>query len=145
MRSKKTLLVPLVVVGVLLLSACSSGGGSSGGDPRRVEVTALDELRFDPPSVEVGAGETVRFVVTNAGSLPHEFILGDEATQMMHEGQMGGGMSMEHGGADLPALKLDPGETSEATATFEEAGEILFGCHVPGHYDAGMVGTVVVS
>lgn len=35
-----------------------------------------------------------------------------------------------------------PGETQEVTVTFDRAGTILYGCHVPGHYAAGMVGTL---
>lgn len=46
---------------------------------------------------------------------------------------------------DFPALKLDPAETSEVTVTSEQTGEMRYGCHVPGHYDAGMFGTLVVS
>lgn len=37
------------------------------------------------------------------------------------------------------------GQTKEATVTFEDPGEILYGCHIEGHYDAGMVGTVTVT
>ena len=42
-------------------------------------------------------------------------------------------------------MSLAPGETKELTWRFSEAGEVLFACHVDGHYDGGMVGTVSVS
>lgn len=152
MRTK--VLLGAVAAAALVLSACGGGstsgesppeGEGSAGGVRTIEITALDELRFEPDRVEVAAGETVRFVVTNAGSAPHEFVVGDETVQMQHEGQMTDGM--DHGAMadELPALSLDPGETVEATVTFEEPGELLYGCHVPGHYAGGMVGTIVVS
>jgi uncharacterized cupredoxin-like copper-binding protein len=30
------------------------------------------------------------------------------------------------------------------TWTFEDPGDLIFGCHVPGHYAYGMRGTVTV-
>jgi uncharacterized cupredoxin-like copper-binding protein len=84
-------------------------------------------------------------VVTNQGSNPHEFVLGDEAVQMQHEGQMSSDGSMHGMDMDLPALTLTPGETKETTVTFDEPGTILYGCHEPGHYDGGMVGTITVT
>lgn len=29
--------------------------------------------------------------------------------------------------------------------TFEETGQLLAGCHEPGHYDGGMVATIVIE
>lgn len=142
MRSYRKLatLVPVSIF-VLLLSACGGGG------PRTIEIAALDELAFDPAEVAVDPGETVRFVVTNEGEAVHEFVLGVEHVQMAHE--EASEMGEEHGGMEvedqLAALELPPGETREVEVTFEEAGEILYGCHEPGHYAGGMVGTVTVG
>ncbi|MGH2661134.1 MAG: cupredoxin domain-containing protein, partial [Actinomycetota bacterium] len=92
----------LLATGSSFLAACSSGseaGTGSGGEDRpgvrTVAVSALDSLRFEPAEIRVQSGEMVRFVVTNEGSGEHEFVLGDEATQMEHEGEMGMGGSME--------------------------------------------------
>jgi uncharacterized cupredoxin-like copper-binding protein len=141
----------LVLVGTMValaLTACSGGQDASGGDAERViQVEALDSLAFEPGSVSVQAGETVRFVVTNSGEAAHEFVLGPESVQVAHEeasdaGEEHGGM---HAEGQLAALELAPGETEEAVVTFEETGDVLFGCHEPGHYDGGMVGTVTVT
>jgi uncharacterized cupredoxin-like copper-binding protein len=43
------------------------------------------------------------------------------------------------------AFVLEPGETKEMTWHFTQSGEVLFGCHQPGHYAAGMKGTITVS
>jgi uncharacterized cupredoxin-like copper-binding protein len=50
---------------------------------------------------------------------------------------------MEH---DEPYMAhVAPGKTGEIIWTFNRAGEFDFGCLIPGHYDAGMVGKVVVK
>jgi uncharacterized cupredoxin-like copper-binding protein len=112
-----------------------------------IEVQALDELRFDPDEVTVQVGETIRFVVTNPGEIAHEFVLGPEDVQMAHEEAME--MGEMHEGMDVPgqlaALDVQPGETTEATVTFDEAGEVPYGCHETGHFDGGMVGVVIVE
>jgi uncharacterized cupredoxin-like copper-binding protein len=43
------------------------------------------------------------------------------------------------------AFVIDPGETKEMTWHITESGELLFGCHQPGHFAAGMKGTIEVS
>lgn len=112
---------------------------------RVVDISMLDELRFDPATIEVAVGEAVTFRVTNDGQLAHDFTLGDEETQADHEAEMAeGGMSgMGH---DEPnVLSLEAGESGELTWRFTAPASILYGCHEAGHYDAGMVGTLTIS
>jgi len=152
MRSRKTL-APFTVglAFALAMTACSKStsdqgaGDGTGGTARTVRIKALDALRFEPASVTVTVGETVRFVVTNTGSTKHEFFVGDEAAQMAHEEEMGMGASMGPSDMRMAALELAAGETKETTVTFDEAGSILYGCHEPGHYEGGMVGTIAVA
>lgn len=114
---------------------------------RTIEIEMLDTLRFEPDSVDVQVGETITFALTNSGSIVHEFLIGDEEFQQEHAEEMAEMMdegAMEHG--DTPnGLEVDPGETAELTWTFTEEGELLYGCHEPGHYQGGMVGTINVT
>ena len=121
-------------------SVAPAEGGAAAS---QVDVTLTDALRIEPASMQVAVGEPVTFVVTNAGVLPHEFVVGDEAVQQEHETTMQGMGSMTH---DEPnAIGLEPGETKELTMTFSEPGETLAGCHIPGHYPAGMWATITVT
>lgn len=137
-----------VLVAVLIVALAGCGGGeppAADGGERVVEITAHDSMAFDPPDIEVEAGETVTFEVTNDGEIVHEFVLGDEQTQREHADhmqEMDGAEDMHHD--DPNVLTIEPGRTESLTWTFEEAGEVLYGCHQPGHYEAGMVGTVTV-
>jgi uncharacterized cupredoxin-like copper-binding protein len=173
--------VPLaaLLAGVALVAAACSlpdltpGGGRDGGDratpatrparvpPRKaaptwatgapVRVLMNDRFRYQPSSIMVRAGHRVTFEVTNTGKLPHEFILGDRATQLEHEHQMQAGDDMDmhdhmHMGmdADGGGLTVPPGQTRRFSWTFDKPGIVLYGCHVLGHWAAGMHGTIVV-
>lgn len=139
--------VTAAVLLVFALAACGGGAGSQGGGDGVIEITASDDLRFDRQEITVKVGDTVTFKVTNSGAIDHEFVLGPESVQMAHEDANMEGMA--HGGMDaegqLAALAISPGQTEEATVTFEEPGELIFGCHIPGHYAAGMRGTVTIE
>ena len=131
-----------LVVVAAVLAGCGDGDDGAttpGTGVRTLEVAMLDDLRFEPASIEVGVGETVRFVLTNDGSIVHDFSLGDA---MDHGGGMG---DMGSGEGSETAVVLESGETGELTYTFDKAGEVEFGCHQPGHLEAGMVFTAHVS
>jgi uncharacterized cupredoxin-like copper-binding protein len=121
-------------------------GGPADADEaaRTVEVTTLDAMTYEPATIDVSAGEVVRFVVTNGGQTIHEFTVGDAAMQQEHADGM----------ADLPdgfphdlpnSIRLQPGETKELTWRFGDAGTLEYACHEPGHYEAGMRGQLTVS
>lgn len=136
----------LFIVGfAVLLAACApSGGGASPTDqgPRTIQVRMSDDLRFEPAQLTVQAGETVRFEVTNAGAVVHEFLIGDEAAQDGFEMDMSGGGMQEDTDA---GVSVEPDGTETFEFTFEEAGQLLAGCHEPGHYAGGMKATITVE
>jgi uncharacterized cupredoxin-like copper-binding protein len=53
---------------------------------------------------------------------------------------MGDGKTMEHN--DPNSVLLEPGKSAEVIWKYAKAGELEFACNVPGHYAAGMVGTI---
>ena len=129
----------------MLLVAASCGGDGvevGGAGPVTISIEAVDTPAFHPDLVSVSVGESIRFVVTNAGQGLHEFVVADEETQA---GLAESGDHGEHAAEALASLSLEPGEAEEVTLTFEEPGELLYACHVDGHYEAGMVGTLVVE
>jgi uncharacterized cupredoxin-like copper-binding protein len=114
-----------------------------------VRVVMNDRFRYRPDAIMVWAGHRVTFAVTNTGKIAHEFTLGDRATQLDHERQMQlmpamGGHVHTHGAAGGGTLTVPPGQTRRLSWTFDEPGLVLYGCHVLGHWAAGMKGTIVV-
>ena len=110
---------------------------------RSIEIKMGDDMRFTPASITVRQGETIRFVHRNAGKVMHEFVLGNKQELDEHAALMKKFPTMEH---DEPYMAhVPPGKTTEMIWTFNRAGEFDFACLIPGHYDAGMVGKIVVS
>ena len=106
---------------------------------RTVEVT-IHYSRFDPSTLTFEPGTTVRFEVRNTDPIDHEFILGDEEVQAVHERG-----TESHHGARPGEISIPAGTTRTTTYTFAEAATLIFGCHLPGHYAFGMRGTVTVA
>mgnify|MGYP001179142717 CR=1 FL=1 len=109
---------------------------------RTVRIDMHDTMRFTPDHLEVRQGETLRIEVRNRGKVLHELVLGTEAELREHAELMKRFPDMEH---DEPYMAhVDPGKTATIVWTFNRAGEFWFGCLLPGHFEAGMVGRVTV-
>ena len=116
------------------------------GDPkeiaREILVTMGDEMRFRPAHITVRRGETVRFRVKNAGKMMHEMVLGTMEELKQHAEMMRKHPGMEH---DEPYMAhVSPGRTETMVWQFTKPGEFYYGCLVPGHFEAGMIGKVTV-
>ncbi|WP_097302701.1 copper-resistant cuproprotein CopI [Pseudomonas chlororaphis] len=148
------------------------GQAASAAKATRTVELVMGDMSFSPKTLDIKAGETVRFVLVNKGQLLHEFNLGDAAMHAKHQQEMlkmqQSGMltptavkdmpagAMDHaamGHGAMPGMKHDdpnsvlvePGKTAELTWTFSKAGSLEFACNIPGHYQAGMVGKLTVS
>lgn len=113
---------------------------------RTIEVVASDNMRFNPGSFRIKQGETIRFVVKNAGKTAHEFSIGDRATHRAHAAMMKSMPGMKHED-DPTTVMLEPGQTKTLVWKFDKkpAGPIEIACHVPGHYEAGMRAQIVLA
>lgn len=98
----------------------------TGNESVDLEVTGGEpsEYRFSPDRYEVPAGERVGVVFTNEGDIDHEFAV------------------------KAADFRVDAGSGETARAAFvapDEPGEYKVGCYLPGHYEEGMKGTLVVT
>jgi uncharacterized cupredoxin-like copper-binding protein len=110
---------------------------------RTVTVEMSDSMRFTPSAIQVKQGETIRFVVKNRGQLKHELSLGTLKELKEHSELMKKFPEMEH---DEPSqVSLAPGKQGEVVWQFTTAGVVNFACLMPGHYEAGMRGTITVK
>jgi uncharacterized cupredoxin-like copper-binding protein len=118
---------------------------------RSIEVRMDDQMRFTPHQIDVQAGETIRFVVHNAGKVAHEMVLGhDEAIRehaeaMKRDAAQGKAHGAEHQHGTGAAITVAAGQTGEWVVTFPKSGTLQMACLIPGHYEAGMRGQVKVT
>lgn len=115
---------------------------SIGAATRTVEVAMGDSMRFRPERIEIRRGETIRFVVRNQGQVKHEFVLGTLAELKKHAALMAKFPQMEHD--DPNAVSVEAGKTAEFAWTFARSGSFEFACLIPGHFEAGMKGKIIV-
>ncbi len=117
------------------------------GDPAKVDRTIplemKDSMRFTPDKIVVNAGETIRFFIVNKGKLPHEMVIGMPDEIEEHAAMMKSMPGMAHKEANQ--ITLAPGQRGGIVWQFSNAGTVSFACLVPGHKEAGMVGSVEVN
>ena len=117
------------------------------GDPKKasrtVRVDMSDKMRFTPASLAIKQGETVKFVVKNSGKVMHEMVIGTMKELKEHAELMKKHPNMEH---EEPYMAhVAPGKSETITWQFTKAGEFHYGCLIPGHFEAGMVGRITVK
>ena len=101
----------------------ATGGAAGGGETVAGTVTVkLEDIFFDPKEVTIPANTPIEFDLPNTGASPHDF--------------------------SIDALKIsqavEPGESAKVTIN-APAGTYEYYCNVPGHKEAGMVGTLTVK
>ena len=116
-------------------------------DPRKakrtVRVGMTDAMRFEPAAIRVKRGEVIRFVPTNRGKVMHEMVLGRLDDLKQHAELMREHPHMEH--EEPHMAHVAPGKSGEIGWQFTRAGEFYYACLIPGHFEAGMIGKVIVA
>lgn len=109
---------------------------------RTVEIRMTDDMKFSPSHLDVREGETLRLRAVNRGKVMHEIVIGTREELAEHAEMMKKHPNMEH---DEPYMAhVSPGKRGDIVWTFNRAGDFEFACLIPGHFEAGMRGTVRV-
>jgi uncharacterized cupredoxin-like copper-binding protein len=151
-RLALTVLASVALAFALLPASARAHGGDAAtafGHPgdaakvaRTIDIAMSDDMRFAPSSIAVKAGETVRLRVRNAGKVVHELVLGTDASLREHAAMMRAMPDMAHD--DPAAVRVAPGDARDLVWTFDHPGRFAFACLEPGHFEAGMRGTLSV-
>lgn len=140
-------LVLLVVVVAALVCGVGYAVAAQGANPEVVplgpgDVTVeidIHHSRFEPDRLTVVAGTRVRFLVVNDDPIHHELITGGTEVHIRHAS----GTEAEH--PSIPGeVTVGPNGMAITTFTFDDVGIFEFACHLPGHYEYGMRGEIVV-
>ncbi len=109
---------------------------------RTITVSMTDDMRFAPSAITVQEGETVRLRAQNKGKVLHEIVIGTKAELAQHAEMMKKFPAMEH---DEPYMAhVRAGAQGDVVWQFNRAGSFDFACLIPGHFEAGMTGTITV-
>ena len=110
---------------------------------RTIRIEMSDAMRFSPDTVHVKLGEIVRLIPVNRGQVMHEMVLGTMDELKKHAEMMRRHPHMQH--EEEHMAHVAPGKSGEIAWQFTRAGEFFFACLLPGHFEAGMIGRIVVE
>jgi len=128
------------------------------GAARTVEITGGDDMKFSVTEIKAKPGETIKIQLKNVGTLPkmamaHNVVVVKPTTKVAEFNSAGA--AARETNFIAPATKSEvvaatelagPGETVDVTFKVPAAaGSYPFLCSFPGHYTAGMKGTLVVQ
>ena len=141
----------------------------SKGDPkdvtRVIEVKMYDNY-YEPNSIQVKKGETIKIIVTNLGDLVHEYNIGTKEMHIEHQPEMARliehdillGDRIDHkkmkemskkdhslGHKHANSVMLEPNKTGEIIWKFSKDISLEMACNIPGHYESGMVGPITIK
>lgn len=124
--AKVVLFAAMASLLALALAACGGGGdnGGGGGGEGVIEVTET-EFKIEPANITAPAGE-ITFEIKNNGSVEHD-------------------LAVVVNGETMTSPLVPPGQTVTWSVTIDQPGEYQTLCTVPGHKEAGMVGTLTVQ
>ena len=128
-----------------MVSACA---GAPWTRDRASSVTVeVNDRGYQPATVEVATGETVKLTLKNTGDVEHQ--LGIAEIPLMTQGGAEGHSMAGMEGTMVPEteqlqvhLVAAPGATATLELTPTKAGEYEFHCLIPGHTEQG---TLIVS
>tara|TARA_B100000508_G_C11397456_1_gene246510 strand:- start:265 stop:774 length:510 start_codon:yes stop_codon:yes gene_type:complete len=137
------------------------------GDPNKVDriikIKMYDNY-YEPNSIKVKKGETIKFIVQNLGEMVHEYNIATKEMHIKHQPEME--KLVEHeillgDKIDMKKMKemskkdhslshshsnsvmVEPKKTGEIIWKFSKDINLEMACNVPGHYETGMVGKII--
>ena len=142
--------------------------GSKGNlnDVNRVVKVVMYDNYYEPSSLIIKAGETIKFELVNAGELVHEFNIANKMMHMKHQPQMEKMVENEilfadsidknkmkkmakidksMGHSHSNSVLLEPKQKGDIIWKFDNAVNIEIACNVPGHYQVGMMAKVDIN
>ena len=122
--------------------AFSAGEPGNAKKPSRTIEVTMSEMEFNPYRIEVKRGEQIRFIIRNAGTEDHEFLLASTEDNLKHAEAMKKDPKMAHD--DPNGVRLAPKKSAEIIWKFTKPGTFEFACLIPDHREYGMTGRVIV-
>ncbi|MCL4560021.1 MAG: cupredoxin domain-containing protein [Chloroflexi bacterium] len=134
---KKLSILGVVLLLSLMLAACSGTSSSTNGSTT-LSVTTTD-FKFTPSTWTVPAGKQITVNITNNGALGHTWTV-------MTKPITGSFTSADQSDVYFTSGVIQPSTSSTVTFTAPStAGTYQVICTQPGHFEQGMVGSLIVK
>ncbi len=130
---------------------------AAAGAARTIEITAGDDMKYNTTTIAAKPGETLKIKLVSKGTLPkiamahNVVVLKTGAKQVDFVNAAATARATDFIPPDMKDQVLaasalaGPGETVETTVKIPAAGTYPFVCTFPGHFAAGMKGTIVAK
>jgi uncharacterized cupredoxin-like copper-binding protein len=112
-----------------------------------VQVVTVDakEFIFAPSEIHITAGKA-KFILINSGVGAHEFVVYDASKKdIVDKAELAEDEETIMKNVLFEIDELDAGQSKESDTMILEKGSYVIGCHIPGHYEAGMNGTLIIE
>ena len=139
--------------------------GNPNNVDRVINIKMYDNY-YEPNVLKVKEGETIKFIVQNLGKMVHEYNIATKEMHIKHQPEMQ--KLVEHGilkinKIDMVKMKemskkdhslshshsnsvmIEPKKTGEIIWKFSQNLSLEMACNVPGHYETGMVGKIIIE
>jgi uncharacterized cupredoxin-like copper-binding protein len=122
----------------------TTGSGTTDTVAAETQATTLGismtEFKFTPANPELARGK-LEITATNKGKTSHELILLKTDADPSKLPKTGKGVSVKKSVGEIPAVA--PGDSGVRTFALKPGNYVMV-CNLPGHYDAGMYGSLIV-
>ena len=135
-------------------------------DVTKVVTVKMFDNYYEPNLIKVKKGETIKFIIKNLGDLVHEYNIGTKEMHMKHQPEMQRLVdyeillvdkidkakmkkmskkdhSLAHSHSN--SVMLEPNKTGEIIWKFTKNLNLQMACNIPGHYESGMYGKIVLE
>ena len=166
---KKFLFLAVFLIFTKNVFAASMNMIGEKGDPNNIDRTIKIKMYdnyYEPDIINVKKGETIKFIVQNLGEMVHEYNIATKEMHIKHQPEMQ--KLVDHGillvdKIDMKKMKkmskkdhslshshsnsvmIEPKKTGEIIWKFSKSLTLEMACNIPGHYETGMVGQIIIK
>jgi len=112
-----------------------------------VQIVTINakEFTFTPSEIHINVGKA-KFVMVNNGVGAHELVVYEASKKdIVDKAELAEDEETIAKNILFEVDEIPAGESGESDVMDLTAGSYVIGCHMPGHYDAGMKGTLVIE
>jgi uncharacterized cupredoxin-like copper-binding protein len=114
-------------------------------DGVQVVTVNAQEFKFTPSEIHIHAG-LAKFVMVNDGVGAHELVVYEASKkEIVDKAEMAEDEETIQKNILFEIDETPAGETAESEVMNLNAGPYVIGCHMAGHYEAGMKGTLIIE